>query len=78
MNIPYYLSEINQMLTDSFRISYKKHKNTYDLYIIFNNELIEYLMYDASKKEVYKSLKAIYTLISWGKGLIKWKELKLH
>lgn len=76
MNIPYYLREINQMLTDSFKISYKRHKNTYDLYIIFNNELIEYLMYDASKKELYKVVKAIYTLISWGKRVLKWKELK--
>lgn len=71
MNIPYYLREINLMLTDSFKISYKRHKNTYDLYIIFNNELIEYLMYDASKKELYKVVKAIYTLISWGKRLLK-------
>lgn len=71
MNIPYYLREINQMLTDSFKISYKRHKNTYDLYIIFNNELIEYLMYDASKKELYKVVKAIYTLISWGKRILK-------
>lgn len=71
MNIPYYLSEINQMLTDSFRISYKKHKNTYDLYIIFNNELIEYILYDASKKELYKVVRAIYTLLCWGKGVIK-------
>lgn len=73
MNIVYYISEINQMLTDSFRISYKKHKNTYDLYIIFNNELIEYILYDASKKDLYKVVKAIYALLSWGKGVLKWK-----
>ena len=78
MNIPYYLSEINQMLTDSFRISYKNHKNTYDLYLIFNNELIEYILYDASKKELYKVVRAIYNLLSWGKGILKWQELKLH
>ena len=78
MNIPYYLREINQMLTDSFRISYKRHKNTYDLYIIFNNELIEYILYDASKEELYKALKSIYGLLSWGKRVLKWKELKLH
>lgn len=71
MNIVYYISEINQMLTDSFRISYKKHKNTYDLYIIFNNELIEYILYDASKKDLYKVVKAIYALLSWGKGVLK-------
>ena len=71
MNIPYYLSEINQMLTDSFRISYKNHKNTYDLYLIFNNELIEYILYDASKKELYKVVRAIYNLLSWGKGILK-------
>ena len=71
MNIPYYLSEINQMLTDSFRISYKRHKNTYDLYIIFNNELIEYILYDTSKKELYKVVRAIYTLLCWGKGILK-------
>lgn len=71
MNIPYYLREINQMLTDSFKISYKRHKNTYDLYIIFNNELIEYLMYDCSKEELYKILKSIYTLLSWGKRILK-------
>lgn len=70
-DISYYISEINLMLTDSFKISYKKHKNTYDLYIIFNNELIEYILYDASKKELYKVVKAIYTLLSWGKGVLK-------
>lgn len=78
MNIIYYISEINQMLNEAFRISYKRHKNTYDLYIIFNDELIEYILYDASKKELYKVVKAIYTLLSWGKGVLKWKELKLH
>ena len=71
MKIPYYISEINQMLNDAFRISYKKHNSIYDLYIIFNNELIEYILYDASKKELYKVVKAIYTLLSWGKGLLK-------
>lgn len=71
MNIPYYLREINQMLTDSFRISYKRHKNTYDLYIIFNNEITEYLIYDCSKDELYKALKAIYKLLSWGKRVLK-------
>lgn len=71
MNITYYISEINQILSDAFRLSYKRHKNTYDLYIIFNNELIEYILYDASKKELYNCVKAIYTLLSWGKKILK-------
>ena len=71
MNIPYYISEINQMLNEAFRISYKRHNSAYDLYIIFNNELVEYLIYDCTKEELYRALKAIYTLISWGKGVLK-------
>lgn len=71
MNIQYYISEINQMLNEAFRISYKEHNNTYDLYIIFNNDLIEYLIYDASKREVYNTVKAIFTVLCWGKGILK-------
>ena len=79
-DISYYISEINEMLSDAFEIGYKyrENKNVYDLFLNFNNELTECLIYDCSKDEIYKALKAIYGLLSWGKGVLKWKELKLH
>ena len=74
-DISYYISEINEMLSDAFEIGYKyrENKNVYDLFLNFNNELTECLIYDCTKEEIYQALKAIYALLCWGKGVIKWE-----
>lgn len=56
---------LSKLVTNTERIK------MYMTYIKFNNELTECLIYDCTKEEVYQALKAIYTLLSWGKGVLK-------
>lgn len=69
-NISDYAYRINQLLSNDFKLNYTKN-NGYDLYINFKNELIEFILYECSQEELYKVLKAIYSLLTWGKGVIK-------
>lgn len=77
MNIPWEISDyncaINKLLSNDFKINYTKNNNGYDLYINFKNELIEYLLYECSKEELYKVLMAIYRLLTWGGDILNEK-----
>lgn len=74
MNIPWeisdYINAINKLLSNDFKLNYTKNNNGYDLYINFKNELIEYILYECSKEELYKVLKAIYSLLTWGGSIL--------
>lgn len=77
MNIPWEISDyiigINKLLSNDFKLNYTKNNNGYDLYINFKNELIERILYKCSKEELYKVLKAIYSLLTWGGDILNEK-----